>query len=211
MPSSQHVADKVDFRRHDVAYQGRVGEFRDLTVPPKRYFMIDGHGDPNTHPDFQLAIGALYPAAYAMKFASKKVLGRDYVVPPLEGLWWSDDMSAFVGVPDKSQWSWTLMSAVPDWISDGVVMDSWEAARNKKNPPPRIRDLRIEELAEGRCIQTLHVGTFDDEAAVLRRMHQEIIPALGLNMTGKHHEIYLSDFRRVTPHRQRTLLRQPVA
>jgi hypothetical protein len=80
-----------------------------------------------------------------------------------------------------------------------------------KKRPPRLEDLRLESLSEGRCVQTLHVGAFDDEADVLARMHDEFIPGNGLRMVGKHHEIYLSDTRRVPPEKQRTILRQPVA
>jgi hypothetical protein len=80
-----------------------------------------------------------------------------------------------------------------------------------KGGPERLDDLRLEALSEGRCVQTLHIGTFDDEADVLARMHDEFIPGNGLRMVGKHHEIYLSDLRRVAPEKQRTILRQPVA
>ena len=79
-----------------------------------------------------------------------------------------------------------------------------------KNRPARLDDVRLETLSEGRCVQTLHVGSFDDEADVLARLHDEFIPDNGLRMVGKHHEIYLSDFRKVAPEKQRTILRQPV-
>lgn len=78
--------------------------------------MIDGRGDPNTSPAFAEAVGALYPVAYKLKFASKRDLGRDYVVPPLEGLWWADDTDAFTTARDQSRWNWTIMLMVPDWI-----------------------------------------------------------------------------------------------
>ena len=80
----------------------------------------------------------------------------------------------------------------------------------QKNRPARLDDVRLEPLSEGRCVQTLHLGSFDDEAAVLERMHDEFIPENGLRMVGRHHEIYLSDARRTPPHRLRTMLRQPV-
>ena len=80
-----------------------------------------------------------------------------------------------------------------------------------KNPPTRLGDVRLRTLSEGRCVQTLHVGSFDEEAAVLERMHDEFIPDHGFRMVGRHHEIYLSDVRRVAPQNLRTILRQPVA
>src|SRR5690625_7826835 len=82
--------------------------------------MIDGHGDPNTA-TFTTAVESLYPVAYTLKFASKNELGRDYVVPPLEGLWWAEDMSTFTTARDKSAWDWTLLLLVPDWVPPTMV------------------------------------------------------------------------------------------
>jgi hypothetical protein len=189
------MPDKVDLKKTLDGFRAKQGEFRFLDVPEARYLMTDGHGDPNS-----AVFGeALYPVAYRLKFASKRERGRDYVVPPLEGLWWADDMTVFTAARDKSQWDWTLMILVPDWV-DEELYATVEA-------PPRVR---FAPLAEGRCVQTLHVGSFDDEGPVLARMHDEVIPGQGLVPTGRHHEIYLSDFRRVPPERRRTILRQPV-
>ena len=203
------MSDKLDLKTLD-RYRARRGEFRFLDVPELRYLMLDGHGDPNTSPAFTAAIETLYPVAYTLKFASKRELGRDYVVPPLEGLWWAQDMSSFTSARDKSAWDWTLMLVVPDWLGPEHVDAAIEQVGAKKTLPPRLADLRHEVLAEGRCVQTLHVGSFDDEAPVLAHLHDEVIPGAGLRPAGTHHEIYLSDFRRVAPARQRTILRQPV-
>lgn len=203
------MSEKIDFKKTLDAYRAKQGEFRVLDVPVMQYLMLDGHGDPNT-PAFAAAAAALYPLAYTLKFASRRRLDRDYVVPPLEGLWWADDMDAFTSSRDKSRWDWTLMLMVPDWISRDLVDD---AARDveAKGAPPRLEEIRLEALSEGRCVQTLHVGSFDDEAPVLQRLHHEVIPGRGMRMVGRHHEIYLSDPRRVAPERLRTILRQPVA
>ncbi|SIR74668.1 GyrI-like domain-containing protein [Microbacterium sp. RURRCA19A] len=203
------MAAKIDFKKSLDGYQAKVGRFRVIEIPETRYLMIDGHGDPNTSPAYTQALQALYPVAYKLKFASRRDLGRDYVVPPLEGLWWADDMDAFTTARDKSRWEWTMMLLVPDWIDDtmfAVAVDVVKATGSAS----RVEDVRIETLAEGRCVQTLHVGSFDDEAAVLDEMHQEFIPGQGLSLSGKHHEIYLSDARRTTPEKLRTILRQPV-
>ncbi|WP_062299205.1 GyrI-like domain-containing protein [Demequina maris] len=204
------MPDKVDLKRTLDAYAAKRGEVRLLDVPPTRYLMVDGHGDPNASPAFAQAIEALYPVAYKAKFASKKELGRDYVVMPLEGLWTADDPAYFTTRRDKSAWDWTLMIMTPDWVGDALV-ESAIAAAGAKDAPARLDDVRLETLAEGRCVQTLHVGSFDDEGPVLARIHDEFIPANGLRMTGRHHEIYLSDFRKVAPEKLRTILRQPVA
>ena len=201
--------DKIDFKKTLDSYQAKRGVFRLVEVPPLHYLMIDGHGDPNTSPAFAEAIETLYPIAYKLKFASKQGLGRDYVVPPLEGLWWADDMDAFSN-RDKSQWDWTLLLLVPDWIDQAMVDAAVEQVA-AKDPPVRLGDVRFELLDEGLCVQTLHIGSFDDEGPVLQKLHEEFIPNQGLTPTGHHHEVYFSDFRRTAPDKLRTLLRQPVA
>lgn len=191
------------------SYSAKHGEFRMLDVPPIQYLCIDGHGDPNTAQEYADAVAALYPVAYKLKFASKKELGRDYVVMPLEALWWADDMDAFAASRDKSQWDWTVMIMTPDWIT----RDMFDAAVVKVasgEHSPSLTRLRMETLVEGTCVQTLHIGSYDDEAPVLAELHREFIPRAGLRMTGKHHEIYLSDPRKVDAARLRTILRQPV-
>ncbi len=205
------MTDKTDLRKTLDGYRAPRGTFRIVDVPDSRYLMVDGHGDPNTSSAFTEAVGALYPVAYPLKFASKRELGRDYVVPPLEGLWWATDMDSFTAARDKSRWDWTLMLLVPDWIEDTMVGAAIEHAAASSSRPARLDDLRLETLSEGRCVQTLHVGSFDDEAPVLARMHDEFIPGNGLRMVGTHHEIYLSDTRRTAPAKRRTILRQPVA
>ena len=199
---------KVDLKKELDWYRATRDEPRLLTVPDLQYLMIDGAGDPNSAA-FAEAITTIYPVAYAVKFASKTELGRDYVVMPLEGLWWSDDMATFTSARDKSRWQWTLAVLTPEWIDSDLVSAALERVAGKK-APARLGDVRLETLSEGRCVQALHVGAFDDEADLLQRMHHEFIPDQGLALAGKHHEIYLSDFRRVEPARCRTILRQPV-
>ncbi len=200
---------KVDLKKTLDSYKARHQEFRILEVPKTQYLMVDGHGDPNTSQEFKDAITALYPVAYKLKFASKQELGKDYTVMPLEGLWWAKDMSTFTTARDKSQWDFTLMILQPDWITK----EMFEAAKQKvaaKNAPANLDKVRFETLDEGLCVQTLHIGSFDDESPVLDKLHHEFIPAHNLAMTGKHHEIYLSDFRKVEPSKLKTILRQPV-
>jgi hypothetical protein len=203
------MTDKTDSKKSLDSYQSKRGQFRTVDVPDLQYLMIDGDGDPNTSPAFTDAVELLYPVAYKLKFASKRDLGNDYVVMPLEGLWWSEDMDSFTSHRDKSRWEWTLMIMVPDWIDQSMFVSAVEQA-GARGRTARLDDIRLGTLCEGRCVQTLHVGAFDDEADLLARMHEEFIPGNGLRPTGKHHEIYLSDFRRVAPDKRRTILRQPV-
>lgn len=204
------TAAKVDLRRTLPAYRARRGEFRFLDLPPTRYVMTNGFGDPNTSAEYAAALAAVYPVAYAVKAASRRDLGRDHVVPPLEALWWARDMAAFTSARDKGRWRWTVMLMVPDWVPDGLVHDAVAAVALRK-PEAAVDRVRLETLSEGRCVQTLHVGPYDAESDVLAEMHDRVIPGAGLQMTGRHHEIYLSDPRRAAPERLRTILRQPVA
>lgn len=203
------MGSRIDFKRTLDCYQAKRDVFRILEVPPMRYLMVDGHGDPNTSPAYADALAALYPVAYACKFASKRDLGRDYVVPPLEGLWWAEEMAAFTAARDKSRWDWTMMIMTPEWI-DPAMVEAALARAGARDRPARLDDVRLESLAEGRCVQTLHVGPYDEEGPVLVRMHDEFLPGQGLRMTGRHHEVYLGDPRRTAPERLRTVLRQPV-
>lgn len=204
------MAGKIDFKRTLDSYQATRGRFRIVDVPEMRYLTIDGHGDPNTSPAYAAALESLYPVAYTLKFASKRDLGRDYVVPPLEGLWWAENMDSFTTARDKAQWDWTMMLMVPDWI-EPAMFEAALAQAGAKKPAPRLGDVRLRVLSEGTCVQILHVGSFDDEAPVLARMHHEFIPGQGLRLIGRHHEIYFSDPRRTAPEKLRTILRQPVA
>ncbi len=145
-------------------------------MPDLQYLMIDGQGDPNASLAFSEAVESLYPVACKMKFTSKVDLGRDYVVPPLEGLWWAEDMNLFTAARDKSRWSWILMLMVPGWIDHDMFVTAIEQA-GAKNRPARLEDIRVETLSEGRCVQTLHVGSFDDEAEVLAHFAQRLHPA----------------------------------
>ncbi|WP_196257856.1 GyrI-like domain-containing protein [Pelagibacterium limicola] len=204
------MADKTDFKKtlKSLYAPGARQGFHFVDVPPMRFLMIDGEGDPNTAAAYADAVETLYSVAYAIKFASKSELGRDYVVPPLEGLWWADDMSTFL-TREKSKWKWTMMLMVPDWIGPKMI----DAAINKvakKKAPPALGKMRVEVLEEGRAVQVLHTGSYDDETPVLAELHNAFIPAKGLTMTGRHHEIYLSDPRKVAAVKLRTVLRQPV-
>jgi hypothetical protein len=190
-------------------YRARRGEIRLVEVPPMRYLMVDGHGDPSTSPAYTAAVQALYPLAYALKFASRQQLDHDYVVPPLEGLWWAQDMAAFTTARDASAWDWTLMLMTPPWVTDDLVAATRDAVAAKK-PAAHLERVRVAVLDEALCAQTLHVGSFEDEGPVLADLHGRYLPEHGLAMTGKHHEIYLGDPRRTPPDRLRTILRQPV-
>ncbi len=200
--------DKIDFRKTAKAlWQPPAGQFTVVDVPSMQFAMVDGRGDPNTAPAYRDAVEWLYSTSYPLKFMSKKDLGRDYAVMPLEGLWWADDMSTFIS-RDKEKWSWTMMIMQPDWITQEMFEAAVDKARKKRGEPPG--SLRLEAYEEGLSVQIMHVGSYDDEGPVLRRLHEEFLPANGLVETGRHHEIYISDPRKTAPEKLKTILRQPV-
>jgi len=200
---------KVDFKKEYKELYAPPKKFVVVDVPEMQFLMIDGHGDPNTAQAYQDALVALYAVAYKLKFISKKVLGKDYTVPPLEGLWWAEDMDSFSISLDKSQWDWTMMIMTPDWVQPELFEDALEQVRKGKNPSS-LDKVRLEHYHEGLSVQIMHLGSYDDEAPILAKMHNEFIPENGYTENGKHHEIYLSDPRRVAPEKLKTVLRQPV-
>jgi hypothetical protein len=200
---------KVDFKKEMKAlYSPPAGRFEIIEVPPLAYFMVDGKGDPNKAAAYKEAVEALYTASYTLKFMAKKELSRDYTVPPLGGLWWADDMATFIS-REKDKWSWTMTIMVPDFIDQAMAERAVSAAAKKK-ALPALSKLRCETLEEGKVVQTMHIGSYDDEGPVLKKLHEEFLPANGLKERGKHHEIYLGDPRKTAPEKLKTILRQPV-
>lgn len=179
-----------------------------VDVPTFQYLMIDGEGDPNTSPDYAAAVEALFSVSYTAKFMLKKAAhGIDYAVMPLEGLWWSDDMSAFVG-NDRSKWQWTMMIMQPPFVKPALIPEAIAEVKRKKSLSA-LAGLRLQDFTEGLCAQTLHIGPFSEEGPAIQRVHEFICARSTL--AGKHHEIYLSDIRRATPSRWKTIIRQPMA
>ncbi|MBL0886864.1 GyrI-like domain-containing protein [Myceligenerans indicum] len=188
-------------------YAPSARNFTEVDVPRFRYVAVDGKGDPNTSESYARAVEALYGVSYTLKFAGKAD-GRDHVVGPLEALWRADDPSVFLS-RDKDAWEWTVMIWQPDWVDDAALgRAAGDTARKKPNPA--LAAVRLIRPHEGRSVQILHIGSYDDETPTLARLHDEYMPAHGLTFNGDHHEIYLGDPRRVAPEKLRTVLRQPV-
>lgn len=200
---------KIDFKKElKHLYQPHKKDFQIVEVPDMRFFKVDGHGDPNLAPEYTAAIEALYAMSYKVKFLSKKE-EKDYVVPPLEGLWWAEDLDSFSSARDKSLWDWTMMIMTPVWITAEMVTEA-RAEVIKKKELPALEKLRWEVYQEGLAVQILHLGSYDDEGPVLARLHEHWMPENGYLFNGLHHEIYLSDPRRVEPSKLKTILRQPI-
>jgi hypothetical protein len=192
---------------HRPLYQPPRGRFVEVDVPELCFVRVDGEGDPNTAPAYRAAVEWLYGVSYAMKFAARDLLGQDFGVAPLEALWWADDPAAFVH-REKDQWRWTVQILSPAGLPPELFGPATQKTADRRGDPPA--SLRLERCAEGRALQTLHVGAYDAEGPTLRRLHEELMPEMRLTFNGPHHEIYLNDPRRTAAERLRTILRQPV-
>lgn len=201
--------DNYDVKKARKAlYTPTAEDFTLVEVPPMTFVMVDGRGDPNTAPAYLEAVQALFTVSYAARAIAKKTLGHVHTVAPLEGLWSAADYGDFAA-RKKDAWDWTMMIAQPDWITSEISDEAARAAHAKGLAAVDL--VRLEEYAEGLSAQILHVGSYDDEAPTLARLHDEFLPQRGLVATRRHHEIYLSDPRRVEPARLKTILRQPVS
>ena len=186
-----------------------------IDVPHMQFIMIDGQGVPQGSA-YQDALQALYALTFIIKMSkmgNKQIPGYvEYVVPPLEGLWWSAD-GALDFMQPKSSWCWTSMIRQPDFVTEEVFQ--WALAEcSRKKPQIDTSKARFCSFTEGLCVQMLHIGSYEKESASLEQM-QDFMKQNNLkNMTGKqrkHHEIYLSDPRKTAVERLKTVLRLPVA
>ena len=189
-----------------------------VEVPPMTFIMVDGKGDPNEEGgSYQQAVGLLYGLTFAIKMSRKSGDAPEgyfeYVVPPLEGLWWSeDDLWRGESAPDKSRFCWTSMIRQPEFVTPQVF--EWaKGALAKKKPELDLSRARLETFCEGFCVQAMHVGPYDAEPETLARMQRFALDSgcrEELENGRRHHELYLGDPRRTAPQRLRTVLRHPV-
>jgi len=178
-----------------------------VELPLMKFLMIDGQGDPNTSQEYQDAMETIFPVSYKTKFMSKKEKSQDYVVMPLEGLWWADNMEEF-SMDDKSSWKWTVMIRQPDFINQTLINKAIKELEKKKDLPA-ISKLRFEDFQEGKAVQIMHIGPYGEaEAPAVGKLHA-FIENEGYSLRGKHHEIYISDVRRTKPEKLKTVIRQP--
>jgi hypothetical protein len=199
--------NKVDYKKEmKHLFNPPKDEFTFVDVPEMKFLMIDGQGDPNKEPAYQEAVEALYAMSYAIKF-DLKGQGFDYVVPPLEGLWWAENMSAFI-LEEKDKYLWTMMVMQPEQVTLELVQRLLPEVKRKKGLPSLER-LRLENFQEGLAVQIMYFGPYSDEGPTISQMHA-FIKDVGFELTGKHHEVYLGDPRRTAPEKLKTVIRQPV-
>ena len=202
------MLSKIDLKKEwKELYRPSARQVSVVDVPSFKYLMIDGRGDPNSAQEYKDGVETLYAVAYTLKFMLKKgEIGQDYVVMPLEGLWWVEDMADF-SVERKGDWEWTMMILQPEPVTEAMVVEAIIQTAKKKNPPA-LDKVRLESLHEGASAQIMHIGPYADEAPNIAKIHQFIVENGG-QLRGKHHEIYLSDPRRAAPEKLKTIIRQP--
>ena len=221
-----------DFKKEYKEYYMPKNKPSIITVPSMNYIAVRGAGDPNQEDgDYKKSIGLLYGIAFTIKMSKKgdhRIEGYfDYVVPPLEGFWWQEERASensktqtdpaerrmVVGIDysHKEDFHWISVIRLPDFVTkedfDWAVA---EATKKKKMDFSKVEFLTVDE---GLCVQCMHIGSYDDEPATVKLMH-EFMEAQGyiLDITDKrlHHEIYLSDARKVAPEKLKTVIRHPI-
>ena len=199
--------NKIDLKSELKAlYKPSAKEVVEIVVPAFNFLMIDGEGNPNTSNDYKEAVEALYSVSYTIKFALRQGKALDYVVMPLEGLWWADDLTSF-NRDEKDSWKWTMMIMQPPEASKQMVQSAITNVQDKKGLLG-LKRIRFEKFKEGRSAQIMHIGPFSAEGSTIQRVHDHISRHSGLR--GKHHEIYLSDIRKAAPEKWKTIIRQPM-
>jgi len=186
-----------------------------VSLPPANYIAVRGKGDPNEEGGaYQQAIAVLYSVAYTLKMSYKaeyKIKGFfEYVVPPLEGLWWQDGIYG-VDYSDKSSFNWISLIRLPDFVSKADFDWAVETASKKKKLDCSAAEMLT--IEEGLCVQMLHTGSYDDEPATVSLMDawlEEKGYVNDFSPNRLHHEIYLSDPRKTAPEKRKTVIRHPV-
>ena len=204
-----------DFKKEYKEFYMPKGKPEIVTVPAMNYIAVRGKGNPNVEDgEYKKSIELLYGIAYTIKMSKKgdhKIEGYfDYVVPPLEGFWWQDDVDG-IDYSHKENFQWISVIRLPDFVTkadfDWAVV---EASRKKKMDFSKVEFLEIEE---GLCVQCMHSGSYDDEPATIAAMDKFIADngyENDISDTRRHHEIYLSDARKVAPEKLKTVIRYPI-
>ena len=186
-----------------------------VTMPGMNYIAVRGQGDPNMEDgEYKQSIGLLYGIAYTIKMSKKgdhRIEGYfDFVVPPLEGFWWQDGVDG-IDYAHKENFKWISVIRLPEFVTkEDFEWAVEEATKKKKTDFSKAEFLTYDE---GECVQCMHIGPYDDEPATVERMHA-YMESLGyvLDITDRrhHHEIYLSDARKVAPEKRKTVIRHPI-
>lgn len=203
--------EKIDYKKEmKMIYNPPRQKVGIVELPEMKFFTVSGMGNPNTSAQFREAVEALFSLSFAVKFALREPHGgADYTVMPLEGLFHHDDILQEDGtLREKEEWKWTLLIRQPDVATDELVRRAREQVEKKKRLP-HLANVRFESFEEGLCAQIMHIGPFSEEKATVEKL-LAFIQQNGYEPSGRHHEIYLSDWRRTAPEKMKTIIRQPI-
>lgn len=201
------AADKIDlYKLHKDQYVTPKNPIL-LTAEEATYLSVYGQGAPGGS-EFTDKIGALYGVAYTVKMTRKFAGLQDYVICKLEALWWADGDDPSLDAVPPEQWRWKVMIRTPDCVEPDEL-ERAVATLTAKGKGPQADKVHLETLGEGLCVQMLHVGPYENEPHTVDQM-EAFANDQGLVFHGRHHEVYLSDPRRVAPDRLKTILRHPV-
>ena len=183
-----------------------------IDVPQMTFITVDGKGDPNTSAEYAAAVELLYGLSYSIKMSSKSIM--DYVVPPLEGFWsiTDDFKGGGATINDKGKFLWTMMIRQPDFVTANIF-EAAKTALVKKKPTIDTSKAKLETIAEGLCVQVMHIGSYDDEPATVAALDKFAIQngyVPDFSKMRRHHEIYISDPRKSAPEKLKTVLRHPI-
>ena len=199
--------DKIDLKKElKNLYNPSAKEVTVVDVPAMNFLLVDGEGAPAS-PKYIEAIEALFSVSYTLKFMVKKGKGVDYVVMPLEGLWWVDDMTKF-SADRKDEWKWTAMIMQPKYVTAEDFKIAVDQVKKKKNPAA-LPKVRFESFKEGPAAQIMYIGPFSAEGPTIAKIHAHI-QTNGHELSGKHHEIYLNNPATTAPEKLKTIIRQPM-
>lgn len=181
-------------------------QFTIIDVPEIRFAIIDGKGDPADN-ELGEAVKWLYSVAHFVKPIVKERMGKNFVEPPVEFLFWADKKKDFVA-GNKDKWKWRAMIVFVDWITPEQFSEAVAKVESKCGPAPKT--LRLENLHEGKSVQIMHVGDYNEVGALCEKLYKDFLPANNLKPNGYYHEIYLNDPARTAPKKRRMVIRQPV-
>ncbi|HPC35452.1 MAG TPA: GyrI-like domain-containing protein [Candidatus Marinimicrobia bacterium] len=198
---------KIDLKKELKTLYNPPKEIVVIDVHQMNFLMIDGAGNPNTAQEYKDAIEALYAVSYTLKFMVKKSKDIDYVVMPLEGLWWTDEPDKF-SMENKDIWKWIAMIMQPDFVTEVLFDRAAEQVKIKKSLSS-LSKIKFKDFYEGLSAQLMYSGPYSAEGPSIEKLHN-FIKENGYELSGKHHEIYLSDPRKSAPEKLKTVIRQPV-
>ena len=209
------MANVLDYKKEYKDLYSPKNEPMAIHIPEITFIAIEGKGNPNEKDgEYQKALEIIYGIQYTIKMSKKGDYTPngyfDYVVPPLEGLWWSDKDENFP-LKDKSKFCWISMIRLPEYVTKDVF--EWACIEVNKKKKIDTKKAKYLKIKEGLCVQMMHIGSYDDESKTIKIMEEFIVKNNFVNDIGskrRHHEIYLSDPRKAEPSKMKTILRIPI-